>query len=239
MKILILKPSSLGDVVQALPVLRLLKQHWPESQIYWWIETRLAGLLEADPDLAGVILFDREGWKRPLGWWQIARTIAFMRRQRFDLVIDLQGLFRSAVVAWMTNGAFTIGVDDPREGARAFYDVAVRRPSSPHAIEWYLEVLRHLQVPVHEKFDWLPVCSRAAKEIGQKWAMDGQRWIVVQPGARWETKRWPVDYFSRAVNRLSRTLPQFRFAIMGSADDASLAAQIIGANPKTCLDLTG
>ena len=60
LKILILKPSSLGDVVQALPVLRLLKQHDPQSQIYWWIEVRSASLLEGDPDLAGIFRFDRE-----------------------------------------------------------------------------------------------------------------------------------------------------------------------------------
>ena len=54
MKILILKPSSLGDVVQALPVLRLLKLHWPASEIYWWVDSRLAPLLEGDPDLAQV-----------------------------------------------------------------------------------------------------------------------------------------------------------------------------------------
>ena len=59
MKILILKPSSLGDVVQALPVLRLLKLRLPTSEIYWWIDTRLAPLIEGDPDLAGVVHFHR------------------------------------------------------------------------------------------------------------------------------------------------------------------------------------
>ena len=55
MKILIHKPSSLGDVAQALPVLRLLKLHLPASKIYWWIDTRLSSLLENDPDLEGVV----------------------------------------------------------------------------------------------------------------------------------------------------------------------------------------
>ena len=59
LKILILKPSSLGDVVQALPVLRLIKRHRPDSSVYWWIDSRLATMLEGDPDLAGVIRFER------------------------------------------------------------------------------------------------------------------------------------------------------------------------------------
>jgi ADP-heptose:LPS heptosyltransferase len=59
LKILILKPSSLGDVVQALPVLRLLKHHLPASEIFWWIDSKLAPLLEGDPDLTGVVRFER------------------------------------------------------------------------------------------------------------------------------------------------------------------------------------
>ena len=62
MKILILKPSSLGDVVQALVVLRSIKRRLPASQIYWWIDGLLAPLLDDDPDLAGVIPFERRRW---------------------------------------------------------------------------------------------------------------------------------------------------------------------------------
>ena len=57
MKILILKPSSLGDVIHALPVLRLLKRHWPDARIRWWLEVRLMPLLKDDPDLDGIHAF--------------------------------------------------------------------------------------------------------------------------------------------------------------------------------------
>ena len=65
LKILILKPSSLGDVIHALPVLRLLKNHLPQSRIYWWLDRHLLSLLEGDPDLAGVIPFERKRWAAP------------------------------------------------------------------------------------------------------------------------------------------------------------------------------
>jgi heptosyltransferase-1 len=103
-RILILKPSSLGDVVQALPVLRLLKQHLPASEIYWWIDTNLAPLLEGDLDLAGVIHFHRRRWAAPRYWPEIAHSIRWMRQQAFDWVIDLQSLMRSGVFAWLANG---------------------------------------------------------------------------------------------------------------------------------------
>src|SRR5204863_8385199 len=68
LKILILKPSSLGDIVLALPVLRLLKRHLPEAEIHWWIETTFAPLLADDPDLSSMVLFDRHRWQSPANW---------------------------------------------------------------------------------------------------------------------------------------------------------------------------
>src|SRR5580658_10352941 len=100
LKILILKPSSLGDVIHALPVLRLLKRHWPESHIHWWLDVNLVRLLERDPDLDGIFPFQRKRWAAPHRWPEIAASISVMRRQRFEVVIDLQGLARSSMFGW-------------------------------------------------------------------------------------------------------------------------------------------
>src|SRR6266700_1500354 len=168
MKVLILKPSSLGDVVQALPVLRLIKKHLPQSEIYWWIEIKLAPLLAGDPDLAGLVLFDRRRWARPQNWGEVWRSIRWMRQQRFDWVIDLQCLIRSGSFAWLANGALTVGLDEPREGARGFYDLSARRPSfHTHAVDWYLRVLPLLGLPGPER---TPPASRdGASSSAQSW----------------------------------------------------------------------
>ena len=240
MKILILKPSSLGDVVQALPVLRLLKRHWPDSEIFWWIESTLAALLEGDPDLAGVVLFERARWARPVHWPEMLRSIRWLREQQFDLVIDLQCLARSGAFAWLANGKFLIGLDEPREGARGFYDVIVRRSSSTtHAVDWYLEVPRALQVPVHWDFDWLPTRTDVAAAINRKWRTEAVRWVVLQPGARWANKRWPVEYYAELVRKLAPTQPDLRFAVLGGGADRELGTAIAQAAPSQCVDLTG
>ena len=141
LKILILKPSSLGDVVQALPVLRLLKRHLPASEIHWWIDSGLAPLLEGDPDLTGVVRFERKRWASLPHWPEMLRSIAGMRAQKFDWVIDLQGLARSGAFAWLANGQLLAGLDEAREGARGFYDIIVPRASfHTHAVDWYLAV---------------------------------------------------------------------------------------------------
>ena len=81
MKILILKPSSLGDVVQALPVLRLLKRHLPQSEIYWWIDSTLRSLLEGDSDLSGLFLFERWRWASPRHWNELLASIATLNEK--------------------------------------------------------------------------------------------------------------------------------------------------------------
>ena len=133
MKILILKPSSLGDVIQALPVLRLVEAAFPPAEIFWWIDSALAPLLEGDPDLAGIVRFERKRWGKPQHWPEMFRSIRWLRAQNFDLVIDLQCLLRSGTFAWLANGKMLVGLDEVREGARGFYDLAVPRKILPHA----------------------------------------------------------------------------------------------------------
>ncbi len=239
MKILILKPSSLGDVLQALPVLRLLKQHWPKAEIYWWIDSALAPLLEGDPDLAGVVPFQRRRWRRPRHWPEIWQSIRWVRSQQFDLVIDLQCLARSAIFGWLANGERLLGLDEVREGARGFYDAVTPRASyHTHAVDWYLSVLPGLGVPVHARFEWLPPRPAVAAEIERKWPGPA-RWIILQPGARWANKRWPVEYFSDLVRRLAQDHPQHRFAILGGEGDRLLGDIICSSTPEVCLNLCG
>ena len=240
MKILILKPSSLGDVVQALPVLRLLKRHWPAAEIFWWIDSALAPLLEDDPDLAGVIRFERRRWAKPRHWPEMVQSIRALRARHFDLVIDLQGLARSGAFAWLANGRRLIGLDEAREGARGFYDVAVPRGGfHVHAVDWYLAVLPGLGVPVHRNFTWLPARPAVAAAINDRWGAYRSRWILLQPGARWENKRWPLAHFHSLVRLLAADLPDRRFAILGGRDEHALGAALTAAAPDRCLNLCG
>src|SRR5437867_13146602 len=88
-----------------------------------------APLLEGDPDLAGVVRFERRGWAAPQRWPDLWRSIRRIREQAFDWVLDLQSLARSGAVAWLANGKLTIGLDEPRTGARGLHDRIARGPS--------------------------------------------------------------------------------------------------------------
>jgi heptosyltransferase I len=240
LKILILKPSSLGDVVQALPVLRSIKRHLPASKVYWWIDTRLAPLLADDPDLAGVIPFERRRWASAGNLAALWRGVRWMRAQDFDWVIDLQCLARSAMCAWIANGKLMVGLDEPREGARGFYDLVAQRPSfHTHAVDWYLRVLPLLGVPVLRDFVWLPERKDIAAALRRQWPMDDAPWLLLQPGARWPNKRWPLEHFAELLRLTAAWRADLRFGILGGGEDRSLAPRLVQVAPRRCVDLTG
>jgi len=238
--ILLLKPSSLGDVVQALPVLRLLRLRFPGAAIHWWISAELSPLLEGDRDLTGLVRFHREHWTSPLKWAAPIRSVRAVRAMKFDWVIDLQGLARSGAFAWLSGANLAIGIELQREAAHGFYDIAVPRPSpDAHAVDWYLAVLRALDVPVHWNFEWLPARPEIAAAVRQRIPADAARLVALVPGARWENKRWPVGNFADLARQLAARDPAARFVILGSRGDAPLGEAIHRAAPGRCRNLAG
>lgn len=241
MKILILKPSSFGDVIQAIPVLRLIKRHRPNARVSWWLDEDLLPVLKGDPDLEAVIPFPRRRLARREAWSEFARGIMDVRRTGFDWVIDLQALARSAGFAWFAGGTRTIGLGDFREGAPLFYDEWIRRPADrPHAVDWYLDVLPALGVPRDSPFEWMP--ARQDWEAGflERWTPLEGRWVAFQPGARWNNKRWPPSHFIELGRRILTARPDSRIVVFGSRGDRALGRSIADALPGgRVLDLTG
>jgi len=188
-----------------------------------------------------VIRFERNGWSQLRIWSSLWQSIQWARHEDFDLVIDLQCLARSAIFGWLANGKLTIGLDESREGARAFYDLIVPRASyHTHAVDWYLDVLPLIKVPLHWHFEWLPKRPDVAAGIQEKWPqIKSRRWIVLQPGARWLNKRWPVEHFVELARRLAARNDDLNFAILGGTEDEPLGRAIAQAAPSRSLDLTG
>lgn len=143
-EILILKPSSLGDIVHVLPCAALLRKRWPESRICWLTNPEWAPLLEGNPHIDATLPFPRgdfrglHGLGRAITWWKQ------LGKRPFDYVLDYQGLLRSGLIAVGARGRHgadhTIwGMDDSREGARWFHDRVVPVKHRPHAVDRYLE----------------------------------------------------------------------------------------------------
>jgi heptosyltransferase-1 len=138
--ILLVKPSSLGDIVHTLPALRFVKHSFPRSKIYWVANTEWSPLLEGNPDLEGVIRFPRRSFRGLRGmirFWQWCQELGKLRA---DLVLDFQGLLRSALISRGARSHLVLGLADAREGARFFYQKIAPVTSTQHAVMRYLEL---------------------------------------------------------------------------------------------------
>ncbi len=140
LEILIIKPSSLGDVLHTLPAVAALKQTFPQALIRWIINTEWQVLLDGNPHVDQVIPFPRRQFRgiraflRYLSW---CRSLAGLRP---GLVLDFQGLLRSAWMARSSGAQRIYGLADAREGARIFYDGVAPVRRDQHAVERYLSL---------------------------------------------------------------------------------------------------
>ena len=205
MKILLIKPSALGDIVQALPVLTGLKRHWPNAEIDWIVNDSLREILEGHPCLRRVILYPRQRWDGLHRLPEIQRWAHSLRQEHYDLTIDLQGLLRSGLMTWAARSARRIGLQSAREGARSFYNELV----ADHALsasERYLACLEHLGITPQP----LDFQLRARAPLPAELA--GQDYIALHPYSRWRTKLWPYRYYQELIE----AMPDQRFVMVGN-----------------------
>jgi len=196
-RILIVKPSSLGDVVQALPTVARLRNRFPNAYIAWVLNDTLGSLLRRSPIVNEVIPFQRHD---PSAFPKLLRRL---RETHFEIALDLQGLLRSGLMTWSTRAPRRIGLSDAREGSRLFYNEVVTVPRC-HAVDRYLKAADHLGCPA-ARVEFPLGVSRTTNE----------GWIAIHPSARWPTKLWGDDRFAEMIRRL----PRERIVLTGSATE--------------------
>jgi heptosyltransferase I len=255
-RILLIKPSSLGDVLHGLPVLHGLRTRYPSARIDWLINKSFAPLLHAHPEIDDLVIFDRGRFGRmaysPGTAAAFARFVRDLRRRHYEMVIDLQGLFRSGFLARATGAPVRIGPADAREGATWFYTHRLApMDSDTHAVDRNYAVaglLGFADVPIEFP---LPVDRQAEAAVAKRIRehLDGDfhpkasganlrhgPLLAIAPGARWETKLWPVERFVEVVKQLGAD--GVRCVLLGGADDVPSCGQI-AASAQSVLDLSG
>lgn len=218
MRILIVKLSSLGDLLHALPTAAELHRQCP-AQIHWAVHSENAGLVALFSCVERILPIPRRGWLRE-------RRMAFasLRRESYDLVVDLQGLLKSALVTRLARTSRRIGPSFHREGSRLLYsDVAGPRNKHRHAVEECLDVLEHLglQRPASPRFPLrLPDLPDGPGAAGAALR------IAIAPRSRWPSKNWPLGHFAALARRIVDELGA-ELHLIGGAGDRPAAEAVI------------
>ncbi len=239
--IALIKPSALGDVVHCLPLLSSLRKRYPLAHLTWIVNRGYAPLLEGHPDLDAVMPFDRGAFQASV-WQGMRRMGSFfqkLRDEKFDLVLDMQGLLRSGIICLVSGARRRVGLATAREGASLTYTdvIAVPNAANLHAVDRYGLAIRALGGAFEPTFR-LPVSETAKSAAAQFLAGLPRPWLMFGVGARWTTKRWPPDHFAELANRAMNATGGAAVFVGGREDDP-LARQTMTALRGPSLNLAG
>ncbi len=251
MKVLIVRLSSLGDVIQGIPCLVALKESFPSWQISWLTEELSAPVLEGHPHLDRLFVLNRR-WRKAgralhpsnlasgaANFWQIHRAL---RAEHFDVAVDLQGLFKSGLWSRLSGAPRRIGHDRTRELAHWFLNeyVSDRPTFDPHypLIQRYLDPARYLGADVRRARYVLPPATVESAAAADRLLAQGATatpLVAFCPWSAWPSKNWSLECWTKLARALDG---EARLLLIGSEGDAPAAAALVRETPAL-LNLTG
>lgn len=224
-RILIIKMSSLGDIMTALPILAPLRRAFPQAYIAWAVQREFAPVLPGAPHIDEMIPIDRAEIRSPRYWRQLR---AQLHEKRFDCVLDLQMIAKSAIVAALSGASRRYGYWEAREGSGWISRPLVGAHQYGHITDRLLDVLRELDIPVGEITYPLPNIDGECREVRRILAERQWRhsFAVVAPGSRGAGKIWPVEKWQKVVAHL--LAHDVAVVLTGSASERETVNRICG-----------
>lgn len=231
-RILLIRLSAVGDVVHALPCATALRRAQPEAFIAWAAEPGPAQLLSRHPDLDAVITVPRGRWRRMGRWRSRGERRVWRRHLRqmgFDVAVDLQGLWKSAHVARASRAPMRLCFGDDQARELSWLGVPRRHritppPEAAHVVQRYLALLGPLGVTdLSPTWRFPPPDPEARDWVATWWpglpGFEDRPWVGLNPGAGWETKRWPVAHFAELAAQIESHLGARALFIWGPGDE--------------------
>lgn len=235
-KILIIKPSSFGDIIHSLPFLQVIRENFPYAEVHWVIAKGFEELLENHPMVNKLWIINKDRWKdfRKIKTTvnEISELFRELKYESYDIVIDLQGLFRSGILANATSAPVRVGFREAREGSTLFYTHRVEGGRDIHAVDRYLKIAYALGCEIHGVWFPMPFIKESdrTKELKRTFG----KYAIIVPGARKPANRWPAAKFGE----LASILP-IKTVVIGSKDDTSLAEDVVKASGRKAVSIAG
>lgn len=229
-RVLLVRPSALGDVCRTVPCLVSLRRAFPHATIDWLVQDSFVDAVRAHPALSGVVPFPRREMKAWIASGRLAPLSGWLRelsQRGYDLAIDLQGLARSGFFTWITGARRRVGFANAREaGWLGLTESYTIRPTR-HTVDRMLGLLRCMGVePATDIALHTPPSDRAALDRDPAFARLRDRpYAVIAPTSRWPAKQWPADRFAALARYLaSRGLA---VAVVGSASERAQIGPVL------------
>jgi heptosyltransferase-1 len=237
-RFLVIRLSSIGDIVHTLPAVAALGRAHPRAEIHWVVEERFSELLSGNPFVSRVIKLDTLGWRKdPTSgrvMAEIMQGFEALREYQYDAAIDFQGLMKSSIFARLSHSQRRIGLarGSLREPlAAALYTQRISPKGRAHIIEINLSLVEALGAqPSNWEFP-LPDRPEDREAVREQLLQLGTKeFIIVNPGGGWKSKRWPPANYAELIATLAAKLP-LDILVTGSPQEEDVACEILsGAN---------
>lgn len=229
-RILIVRLSAIGDVVQTMPIACALREHFPEAMLAWVVEHRAAALLYGHRAIDELITLPR-GWLKSLqAVWQLRGRLQAMK---FDVAVEAQGLTKAAIVAWLSGARRRIGFGG-RWGREfsPWINTETVDTADGHVVDRNIQLLRPLgieqpevrfNVPEHQ-----PDKLAAEAMIRKAGVQNG--FAIINVGAGWPSKLWPADRYAAVASHLGRSFKLPTMVIWAGSEERAMAEQIVAGS---------
>lgn len=234
-RFLVIRLSSIGDIVHALPAVAALGDNYPSAEISWVVEKRYACLLDGNPFVRKTVTLDTLGWRGTgnfrLPFQNMWRDLSSFRAEGYDAAVDFQGLIKSGLIARLSRSKRRVGFSRPwlREpAAGVFYTERISPAGRQHVVELNFSLVEALGVRPVTRSEWkfpLPRTEADDLEVEQRLAGLGEI-IVINPGGGWQGKRWPPENYAGLLRQLVRKI-RHRILLTGSPAEASMVHEVL------------
>lgn len=204
--ILVIKLSAIGDVIHALPVSYAIKETYPDAHLTWVVEPPAYDLLTNNPYIDEIIVFHKKEFKTKQGFKKhFFPLLRQLRARKYDVVLDLQGLAKSGILALMARGRKKIGTCDMRELSGLVSKPTSGKHAHGHIVERYLDVVRAIGCRTERIV--CPVCpTQEEKRNARRCLAEGGvrgAYAVLAVGTNWKNKCWTAENFARLADWLT------------------------------------
>ncbi|XEQ92362.1 Lipopolysaccharide heptosyltransferase 1 [Sporomusa carbonis] len=231
-EILIIRLSSVGDVMHCTPVAGSLKAAWPECKITWLVGEVCADLIKYNPNVDESIVWSRERFEKHLRACEFREALTMWRSLKevlaarsFYAVLDIHGLFLTGMIARLARTCRRIGMSNARE-LNPLFMTETAKPAGQHIIDRYLSVLEPLGITPTQRKMTLVVPAEAQQFAGDflrnKGVFPNERVAVLVPGTTWPAKNWPPEFFAATAKLLAK---DFKIVLCGGRAEADLGRE--------------
>jgi heptosyltransferase-2 len=237
-KILIIRTDRLGDVILSTPVIKNLRNCFPEAHIAFICRPYTKRILEGNPYLNEVIVYDKYRTHKKV--WPSIKFALDLRKKKFDWALILHPTNRVHIFTFFAGIPLRIGWDKKMGWLLTKKLPQAKQEGARHELEYTLDILRTLGLKADDKTTYFPINKEAQKRVGallkEFGLRDEEKLIVIHPSASCPSKRWPQEHFLELI-KLFEEKKGFKIAVVTSEEEKSFGQKLVEDN--RILDLRG